>query len=156
MQSVDVVVVGGGLAGSALAGALARDGLEVLVLERTTTFEDRVRGEWLAPWGITEAQSLDVYEALIETGGHHLSRQIAYDELLDPAEAEAATLALSDLHPNGLGPLCLEHVRMQRTLLERAAQAGACIERGVSDVQLKAGAKPSMRFRRGADVFEIS
>jgi len=41
-ESFDVVVVGGGLSGSAIASVLARAGSEVLVLERETAFRDRV------------------------------------------------------------------------------------------------------------------
>ena len=43
-RSVDVVVVGGGIAGSALATVLARRGLDVVVLERQTAYRDKVRG----------------------------------------------------------------------------------------------------------------
>ncbi|MDP8932110.1 MAG: FAD-dependent oxidoreductase, partial [Actinomycetota bacterium] len=43
-QSADVVVVGGGIAGSALATALAMGGLEVVVLERQSAYRDKVRG----------------------------------------------------------------------------------------------------------------
>ena len=50
MGSVDVVIVGGGVGGSSLGAALAGSGLSVALLERTTSFEDRVRGEWIAPW----------------------------------------------------------------------------------------------------------
>jgi len=54
--SYDVVVVGGGIAGSCLAGVLARGGLSVLLLERESTFRDRVRGELTWPWGVNEAR----------------------------------------------------------------------------------------------------
>ena len=53
----DVVTVGGGLAGSALAITLARQGVRVLVLEKETQFRDRVRGEGLLPWGVNEARA---------------------------------------------------------------------------------------------------
>jgi choline dehydrogenase-like flavoprotein len=43
-MDVDVIVVGGGLAGSALATSLARQGRQVLVIEREIKFKDRVRG----------------------------------------------------------------------------------------------------------------
>src|SRR5439155_23591077 len=44
-EVVDVVVVGGGIGGAALATALARAGLGVTVLEATEEYSDRVRGE---------------------------------------------------------------------------------------------------------------
>src|SRR5215218_445398 len=50
----DVVVVGGGVAGSSLGAALARAGLEVLVVEREARFRDRVRGDSLFGWGVVE------------------------------------------------------------------------------------------------------
>src|SRR5215218_10553627 len=52
----DVIVVGGGIAGSCLAGVLARGGLSVLLLERESAFRDRVRGELTWPWGVEEAR----------------------------------------------------------------------------------------------------
>ena len=41
----DVITVGGGLAGSAVAKCLAENGYRALVLERERRFRDRVRGE---------------------------------------------------------------------------------------------------------------
>ena len=58
MESCDVVVVGAGIGGSALATALAGDGLQVRVLEQTVEYEDRVRGESMMPWGVAEARAL--------------------------------------------------------------------------------------------------
>lgn len=82
MQTRDVLIIGGGVAGSALADALASSGLDVEVLERLTEFEDRVHGEWIAPWGVSEAKRLLIYEPMLAAGGHHLSRHIAYDHAL--------------------------------------------------------------------------
>jgi 2-polyprenyl-6-methoxyphenol hydroxylase-like FAD-dependent oxidoreductase len=50
--SFDVIVVGGGIAGSALASVLARAGLGVLVVEREERFRDRIRGEGTWSWGV--------------------------------------------------------------------------------------------------------
>jgi flavin-dependent dehydrogenase len=49
VASYDLITVGGGLGGGALAGAMAERGAGVLVLERETNFKDRVRGEGLVP-----------------------------------------------------------------------------------------------------------
>ena len=53
----DIITVGGGLGGSALAKAMAAHGAKVLVLEREKQFKDRIRGEFMAPWGVAEARS---------------------------------------------------------------------------------------------------
>jgi flavin-dependent dehydrogenase len=54
----DLVIVGGGLAGSALAAAMAPTGTRVLIVERDAVFRDRVRGEGMLPWGVAEARQL--------------------------------------------------------------------------------------------------
>ena len=58
MADYDLIVVGGGIGGSTLAEVMARAGRSVLVLEQSEVFEDRVRGEWIAPWGVKEVQRL--------------------------------------------------------------------------------------------------
>jgi 2-polyprenyl-6-methoxyphenol hydroxylase-like FAD-dependent oxidoreductase len=66
-----LVTVGGDLGGAALAKAMAERGYRVLVIERETQFKDRVRGEFVFPWGVAEAKALGVYDALMQAGGHH-------------------------------------------------------------------------------------
>ena len=41
----DVIIVGGGIAGSTLGGVLVRAGLGVVVVEKEARFRDRIRGE---------------------------------------------------------------------------------------------------------------
>src|SRR5438045_7388805 len=77
-MSVDVVVVGGGLAGSALATVLARAGRSVLVLERETKFKDRVRGENMLAWGVAAARRLGIYDDLIAAGAHPANTWMTY------------------------------------------------------------------------------
>lgn len=55
----DVVIVGGGVLGSAMAAVLARDGRRVTVVERDLKEPDRIVGELLQPGG---------YRALRELG----------------------------------------------------------------------------------------
>ena len=63
----DIITVDGGLGGSSLAKAMAARGARVLVLEREQRFKDRVRGEWMAPWGVAEVRELGIYELLRDT-----------------------------------------------------------------------------------------
>jgi 2-polyprenyl-6-methoxyphenol hydroxylase-like FAD-dependent oxidoreductase len=146
MSDVDVAIVGGGIGGSALGGFLARAGLRVLMLERETVFTDRVRGEWMAPWGVAELRRLGLYERFLAAGGHHLARHIGYDELVPVTEASANPLPIGALLPGIPGPLCLEHVVMQNEALAQATESGAQLRRGVTDVRVTAGRQPSVAF----------
>ena len=86
----DIVVVGGGIAGATMALVLARAGLTVTVLEQQLSYRDRVRGEFMQPWGVAEAQNLGIGEILAEAGGFFVRRMIPYDEINPPHAAEAA------------------------------------------------------------------
>ena len=61
-NSYDIITVGGGLGGSALAKVMAEHGARVLVVEREKRFKDRIRGEFFAPWGVAETQALSLYD----------------------------------------------------------------------------------------------
>ena len=97
--TVDVAIVGAGIAGAALAAVLARDGYEVLVLERQTTYRDKVRGEALACWGVAEVLALDLEKPLLDAGGHYVTRAVFYDETVEPAHAEDLATPLDGLVP---------------------------------------------------------
>jgi 2-polyprenyl-6-methoxyphenol hydroxylase-like FAD-dependent oxidoreductase len=108
-KTVDVVVIGGGIAGNALAAVLARAGKAVLVLERSTAYRDRVRGEGFHAWGVAEARRLGLHDALLAAGGTHHRRYVPYDETVTPAEAIAASVALDRLLPDVPGTLGVGH-----------------------------------------------
>src|ERR687894_2808402 len=76
----DVVVVGGGIAGSSLGAALARAGLGVLVVEREARFRDRVRGDALFPWGVVEMTRLGLADLLPASGACPLPQWQTYDD----------------------------------------------------------------------------
>ena len=80
MDNAEIIIVGGGIAGSALATVLSRRGRAVTVLERDTTPSDRVRGEFIALWGVAEARRLDLLDVLGRAGAFHAPRAVGYDE----------------------------------------------------------------------------
>jgi menaquinone-9 beta-reductase len=147
-----VVIVGAGIGGSALATVLARAGIAVTILEKSLVHVDHVRGEWLAPWGVAETQRLGLYETLLAAGGHHLARHIGYGDDIDPATAESQLLDFKAFEGAGFKPpLCMRHPDMCDLLNVEAIKAGAELLRGVTDLQVAAAA-PEVRFRH--DVIE--
>lgn len=142
----DLIIVGGGIGGAALAIAMARDGKRILLLERSTVYEDHVRGEWIAPWGVLETQRVGLYDLLRKAGGHHLKQHITYDEVLAPSLAEAEPMPLDAILPNVDGPLCLGHPHHCQTLFDEAGRAGATALRGVEVNEIKFGAAPSVAY----------
>lgn len=148
----DVVIVGGGIAGGALAAVLARGGVAVAVLERDPVPIDRVRGEIMVPWGVAELQRLGLFDTLVAAGGVFPTRVIPYDENLPGEKAHPFAFDLSSVLPGVPGPLCLTHPAMCAALAAAAEAAGATILRGVEGIEVSAGSPPVVSFRRdGAD-----
>ena len=102
--TVDVAIVGGGIAGAALATVLARDGYEVLLLERQTSYRDKVRGEILVCWGVAEMLALDLEKPFLDAGGHYVTRAVMYDEVIDPSTAERTRSRWTVCCPGFPGP----------------------------------------------------
>ena len=88
-RDFDVVIVGAGIAGGALATRLARDGLGVLMLERTLAHADRIRGENILPWGVHEATQLGVLDELLAAGGHYNTKAVRYGTGIEIERARA-------------------------------------------------------------------
>ena len=142
----DIICVGGGIAGAGLAAVMARRGHRCLVLESTTAYPDRTKGEWLAPWGVLEARRAGLEAEVLSARGHVLTRHVSYDELVDPAEAESQALDLAML-PGVAGPLTQRHPDLCQVLLDAATEAGATCHRGVEVATLALGPTPSITWR---------
>ncbi len=127
-HNYDVIIVGGGLGGAALGRSLAAHGLRVLILERETVFRDRVRGEYVHPWGVSEARSLGLYELLRGTCGYETGFRVSRTVGL-PSGPPRDLVATS---PHHVGSLHFYHPDMQEVVLEAAAQAGAGVQRGTA------------------------
>ena len=131
----DVVIVGGGIAGSSLAYALATQGRTVTVLESSLEYEDRVRGESLLPWGVKEARNLGVEQILLDAGAHVAPAWMQYFDGVD----EPAMIPMSIMVEGIPGSLNTRHPDACQALIDAAAAAGATVVRGVHDVQMSAG-----------------
>jgi 2-polyprenyl-6-methoxyphenol hydroxylase-like FAD-dependent oxidoreductase len=154
--SADVVVVGGGIAGSSLATVLARDGYQVVVLERQTSYRDKVRGEALSCWGVAELLQLDLEKPLLDAGGCYVTHAVPYDEVIDPTQAEALAAPLDQILPSVPGVLAVGHPEACEALTRAAAAAGATVVRGVGEVDIEPGDAPVVRYEHDDVLHELS
>ena len=123
-DAFDVAIVGGGVAGSALAIALARANMDVALIEREARFRDRVRGDSLFPWGVVEATRLGLAGLLPVSGARPLPIWQRYED--------RAPLPPYDWGwdvPTGNVVWGVDHPGLQEALLEEARNAGARVIR---------------------------
>ena len=133
----DLVIVGGGLAGSSIGAAIASKGARVLIIERDVEFRDRIRGEGMLPWGAAEARELGLYQPLLDSCAIETRWWTAPDDNRD----------LAATTPSGLGCLNFYHPEMQQRLLDHAVAAGAELLRPAEVAHVALGARPSVCAR---------
>lgn len=123
---IDVVVVGGSLAGAATATHLAAAGHQVLILERSTEDRGKPCGEGLFPRGVAELDRLGLLEA-VRASAAELSGLRFY------AGSNTAEASLGSHGRRGLG---VRRDVLDPLLRERVGQAGAELRRDVSVSEL--------------------
>jgi menaquinone-9 beta-reductase len=144
----DVIIVGGGIGGSGLAAQLGAEGLDVEVLERTTAFPDRVRGEMWTPWGVAHLQALGLLDTLLAAGACFSTRWAFYDEQIPTEVAEEIALDLSALVPGVPGVLNVGHPAACQALSDLAVARGVDVRRGIAEVELTGtDDRPVVRWR---------
>ncbi|MCH9037434.1 MAG: FAD-dependent monooxygenase [Chloroflexi bacterium] len=124
-KSYDIITLGGGLAGLALAKGMAEHGASVLVLESQTRFRDRVRGELMWPWGTAELVKLGIYDLLMDAGGHRVPWLDVYR-----GPKRMVHRDLVNTTTPGLPSTTFYHPQMQEVLSEAARAAGAEVRLG--------------------------
>nr|MBA2277049.1 FAD-dependent monooxygenase [Chloroflexia bacterium] len=127
-QSVDVAIIGGGVAGSALGAVLAASGLGVAIVEREAAFRDRIRGESIHPWGVRELDTLGLLDVVTgRAGGLELPYWLRYRHAT-PGEP----YAWREDFPDGYGETSVFHPGLQDALLATATERGALVYRPAS------------------------
>jgi 2-polyprenyl-6-methoxyphenol hydroxylase-like FAD-dependent oxidoreductase len=143
--SVEVGIVGGGVAGSALALTLARRGVSVAVFERERTFRDRIRGEAIHPWGVRDVDRLGLRELILGPAKAH---ELPVWQTYRDREKQEPTI-WADLFEDSPPELSVRHPELQEALIGAAADAGARVLRPV-EVELGRGPQgPTITARHG-------
>ncbi|XP_012578396.1 PREDICTED: squalene monooxygenase isoform X2 [Condylura cristata] len=75
----EVIIVGSGVLGSALAAVLSRDGRKVTVIERDLKEPDRILGEFLQPGGCRVLKELGLEDTVECIDGHVINGYIIHD-----------------------------------------------------------------------------
>ncbi|CAL9775580.1 unnamed protein product [Musa acuminata subsp. burmannicoides] len=127
----DVIVVGAGVTGSALAYALGKDGRRVHVIERDLAEPDRIVGEALQPRGCLNLFELGLEDCVDEIDAQRVLGYV----LTKNGRSAKLSIPLEKYHVD-VAARCFHHGRFIQRLREKAAS--------LSSVQLKQGAVTSL------------
>jgi 2-polyprenyl-6-methoxyphenol hydroxylase-like FAD-dependent oxidoreductase len=124
VERTDVVIAGGGIAGSVAAAALSGLGLDILLLEPGMHADRRVGGELLHPLGVAGLAELDLLSPVEAQGGVRIDGFHIWD-----TAGGDVKLAYDDAE--GGPALAVDHVKLRDTLLEGAlARPGISLRQG--------------------------
>ena len=121
----DLIIIGGGVGGSVLAVGMASAGARTLVVEAEQSFRDRVRGEAIMPWGVTEVRLMGL-EAVLEKAG---ANPLTYWDSYQGAD-RSGHRDLTRTTPVHEPVMACYHPALQTALLEHAEECGAEVWRG--------------------------
>ena len=141
---VDVAIVGGGLAGCALAAALGRAGIEVVVLERQPSWQWRAGGVFSSPVTMDALRRAGIDEAALARA----ARPIPAMRLETPGGAVVRlTYGAETGGPSAVG---FDRSGLDGLLEAHAVDAGAQIRRGVAVEGVDLGEPRSVLHTRTA------
>ena len=146
----DLVIAGGGLAGSVLGWSMSQAGHRVLIVEKELQFRDRIRGEVLLPWGSVEAKALGIYDLLLKNCAREAWQEYFYlaGERTPPRDFLTST-------PQGTCVLTFYHPVMQQVLLDAAAAAGVEVWRGATLGAVFPGDRPEADFTAAGELRRV-
>ena len=124
-RSFDVIVVGGGPAGSVMAWELARRGVEVIVLDRASFPRDKVCGDYIEPRGLRVFKAMRCLRSLERTSPRRVTRTSIYVDSVCRYRGRIPFYGRrSDLPSHGY---IIPRYQLDQVLLQTAARAGAYI-----------------------------
>ena len=150
----DIIVIGGGVGGAALADGMAAAGAKVLVLEAEESFRDRVRGEAIMPWGVAEARLMGLDAVLEQAGANPLP---FWDSYQGPDRSGHRDLTRTTLVKEPV--MACYHPVLQDALLQHAGQSGAEVWRGARVTGLAIASEssgPTVSLERKGAAIQLS
>ena len=120
-MDVDVLIAGGGVAGSAAAAALSPLGLNILIVEPKLSHGRRLAGELVHPPGIDALKQLGLLEDDTNIGAQINGFSIFpyAPEQADEAAQEAVVLPYNEVEGLTHGGMAIEHQALKEHLLEK-------------------------------------
>ena len=150
-----VVVVGAGPAGAVTALLLAREGIDVTVLDRARFPRAKPCGDCLSAAAATLLQRLGLLEGIEALAPAHLQGWRVHGPNRSGFAADFEGLA--DRDPLARSALALPRAALDHELLRQARAAGACVLEGaaIDDVIVDRGIVSGVRGRRDGRGFEV-
>ena len=124
MSKYDVIIIGGGPAGSTAATRLAERGIDVLVLEEKRMPREKLCGEFITPECFPTLKRLAVMDRMLAAGAQKITRLS-----LVVANGKSVDAPISGMSDEAAWAMSLSRARFDQVLFDRAREAGAiCLE----------------------------
>ena len=122
----DVIVVGGGPAGSSIAARLAAAGIDVLLADQSRFPRPKLCGEFISPECLPRLSDLGVLDRLMAAGAQPIRRMVLY-----ASDGKCVRMPMSWLDDGTRQGYGLSRLRFDSILLNRAQELGAEVREGV-------------------------
>ncbi|MEW6213109.1 MAG: FAD-dependent monooxygenase, partial [Acidobacteriota bacterium] len=127
IMDADVIIIGGGPAGSTLATLLARSGISVLLLEEKRMPRHKVCGEFITPEAMPALERLEVADAIHRAGAQKITRLC-----LAASNGTKVETSIAEVSRGSQSALSLSRAKFDQILFEKAKHAGAICLEGVA------------------------
>lgn len=154
-KAFDTIVVGGGPAGSAMAWALAREGVSVAVIERATFPREKVCGDFVEPAGLRILEKMGCSDAIDLKSRQPITRNRVYFGPRLPYQGDIPYYdGAHGLPPHGY---IIPRDQLDTVLLENARASGAAVFCGATAHNIRReGQKMVVEVKEADRTFTIS